>query len=86
MKELSINDKVNIVYDSLVNKMNHSDIARKHRITMRMVGTLTKIIKSDKEYFKTLRNEKNKKERKHQLIEERAKSIINSNIPLESAF
>ena len=40
--ELSIKNMIDIVYDALIERMKHLDIAKKHWVTARVVGVLTK--------------------------------------------
>ena len=59
---------IDIVYDTLIEKMKHSDIAKKHRITTRLIWDLSKSIRSNQSFFQELRDKQERKENINQLI------------------
>ena len=76
---------INIVYDVMFNKMNHQDTAKKYRIKPRLVSDLLVKVKENNQFFKEVRDKKEKKEHIKELIAQRIKSFNKNDIAIESA-
>ncbi len=81
---MSIDEKIKIVYQSLVEKHMHNHIAREHRISIGTVSRLVCKAKRKKEFYSELLARQSDVADKHSRIKEAIESMVSQHVFLDS--
>ena len=81
---MSIDEKIKIVYNSLVEKQMHNHIAKEHRISIGTVSRLVSKAKRKKGFYSELLARQSDIEEKHSSIKEAIESMVSKHVFLDS--
>ena len=81
---MSIDEKIKIVYNSLVEKQMHNHIAKEHRISIGTVSRLVCKAKRKKEFYSELLAMQSDIDEKHSSIKEAIQSMVDHHVFLDS--
>jgi len=81
---MSIDEKIKIVYNSLVEKQMHNHIAKEHRISIGTVSRLVCKAKRKKGFYSELLARQSDIEEKHSSIKEVIESMVSQHVFLDS--
>ena len=84
MKDLSLEEKIEIAFNVTIEKQHFKDIAAIHNIKVALVQSIASKVHQNKSFLKELRNKQNKKDQRKDAIIEATVSAIEQGAMIES--